>query len=80
MSTAHAAASSSEIVDFWKDILVPKFIQYRRIPIGALSHHSERICKASVSPPSARRKPLRASLTHSESHSQPVPAGKGEAL
>ncbi len=43
MSTAHAAASSSEFVDFWNDILVPKFVKYRHILVGGLTHHSERV-------------------------------------
>jgi ubiquinone/menaquinone biosynthesis C-methylase UbiE len=43
MSTAPAAASSNEFVDFWNDILVPKFIKYRHILVGGLTHHSEQI-------------------------------------
>ncbi|NIM29387.1 MAG: methyltransferase domain-containing protein [Gammaproteobacteria bacterium] len=43
MSTAPAAASSSEFVDFWNDILVPKFVKYRHILVGGLTHHSERV-------------------------------------
>ncbi len=31
MSTVPAAASSNEFVDFWNDVLVPKFIKYRHI-------------------------------------------------
>ena len=43
MSTAPAAASSTELVDFWNDVLVPKFIKYRHILVGGLTHHSENI-------------------------------------
>ena len=43
MSTAPAAASSNEFVDFWNDILVPKFTKYRHILVGGLTHHSENI-------------------------------------
>jgi ubiquinone/menaquinone biosynthesis C-methylase UbiE len=43
MSTVPAAASSTEFVDFWNDVLVPKFIRYRHILVGGLTHHSEKI-------------------------------------
>lgn len=43
MSTASAAASSNEFVDFWNDILVPKFTRYRHILVGGLTHHSEKV-------------------------------------
>jgi ubiquinone/menaquinone biosynthesis C-methylase UbiE len=43
MSATPAAASSNEFVDFWNDILVPKFIKYRHILVGGLTHHSENI-------------------------------------
>jgi len=36
-------ASSNEFVDFWNDILVPKFTRYRHILVGGLTHHSDRI-------------------------------------
>lgn len=42
-SPAPAAGSSNEFVDFWNDILVPKFIKYRHILVGGLTHHSENI-------------------------------------
>ena len=35
MSTAPAAASSSEFVDFWNDILVPKFVKFARADAAA---------------------------------------------
>jgi ubiquinone/menaquinone biosynthesis C-methylase UbiE len=40
---AATAGSSNEFVDFWNDILVPKFIKYRHILVGGLTHHSENI-------------------------------------
>ena len=43
MSATPAAASSNEFVDFWNDILVPKFTKYRHILVGGLSHHSANI-------------------------------------
>ena len=42
MSTA-AMAQSNEFVDFWNEILVPKFTRYKHILVGGLSHHSEKI-------------------------------------
>ncbi|MEV8468128.1 methyltransferase domain-containing protein [Fluviibacterium sp. DFM31] len=33
--------SASPLVDFWNDVLAPKFIQYRHILVGGLSRHSE---------------------------------------
>jgi len=43
MSATPAAASSNEFVDFWNDVLVPKFTRYRHILVGGLTHHSENI-------------------------------------
>jgi ubiquinone/menaquinone biosynthesis C-methylase UbiE len=33
-------AERSEYVDFWNDILVPKFVRWKHIIVGGLSHHS----------------------------------------
>lgn len=43
MSTAETSASGNEFVDFWNEILVPKFIKYRHIIVGGLTHHSEKV-------------------------------------
>ena len=45
MSAAPAPApgSSNEFVDFWNDVLVPKFVKYRHILVGGLTHHSEKV-------------------------------------
>lgn len=43
MSTASASSSSTEFVDFWNEILVPKFIAYRHILVDGLTHHSARV-------------------------------------
>ena len=43
MSTAEAPSGGSEFVDFWNEILVPKFIRYRHILVGGLAHHSAKI-------------------------------------
>ena len=43
MSTAEAPADSTEFVDFWNEVLVPKFIKYRHVLVGGLTHHSAQI-------------------------------------
>ena len=43
MSTAQAHNENTEFVDFWNEILVPKFIRYRHILVGGLTQHSARI-------------------------------------
>jgi SAM-dependent methyltransferase len=34
---------STEFVDFWNEVLVPKFVKYRHILVGGLGHHSAKI-------------------------------------
>ncbi len=43
MSTAEAPAENTEFVDFWNEILVPKFTKYRHVLVGGLTHHSAKI-------------------------------------
>jgi ubiquinone/menaquinone biosynthesis C-methylase UbiE len=44
MSDAQVSAQSrSQYVDFWNNILVPKFVRWRHILVGGLTLHSERI-------------------------------------
>lgn len=43
MSAAEAQTHNTEFVDFWNDVLVPKFIKHRHILVGGLTHHSEKI-------------------------------------
>jgi hypothetical protein len=43
MSTAEANVQSAQYVDFWNEILVPKFIKYKHILVDGLTHHSEAI-------------------------------------
>ena len=43
MSTAQAASETTEFVDFWNEILLPKFVKYKHILVGGLTHHSEKI-------------------------------------
>lgn len=43
MSTAEPIAQSAEYVDFWNDVLVPKFIKYKHVLVDGLTHHSEAI-------------------------------------
>ena len=39
-TTTQKAAPASELVDFWNEVLAPKFVQYRHILVGGLSRHS----------------------------------------
>jgi len=43
MNMAESPANRNEFVDFWNEILVPKFIKYRHILVGGLTHHSAKI-------------------------------------
>src|SRR5882757_4735154 len=44
MSDAHVATQPrSQYVDFWNNILVPKFVRWRHILVGGLTLHSERV-------------------------------------
>ncbi len=43
MTMSDTQDASTEFVDFWNEILVPKFIKYRHILVGGLSHHSAKI-------------------------------------
>ncbi len=43
MSTAEAPMGGNEFVDFWNEILVPKFIKYRHILVDGLTHHSAKV-------------------------------------
>ena len=43
MSAIEEEAENTEFVDFWNDVLVPKFVKYRHILVGGLTHHSELI-------------------------------------
>ncbi len=38
-----AQEETTEFVDFWNEILVPKFIKYRHVLVGGLTHHSAEI-------------------------------------
>lgn len=37
------ASDTNEFVDFWNEVLVPKFTRYRHILVDGLTHHSEAI-------------------------------------
>lgn len=37
------AAPETEFVDFWNEVLVPKFTKYRHILVGGLTHHSAKV-------------------------------------
>ena len=43
MSTAETHSENTEFVDFWNEILVPKFVKYRHILVGGLTHHSAKV-------------------------------------
>ncbi len=43
MSTAEAPEAGNEFVDFWNEILAPKFIKYRHILVDGLAHHSAKV-------------------------------------
>ena len=43
MSAVELRAQETEYVDFWNEILVPKFIEYKHILVDGLTHHSEAI-------------------------------------
>lgn len=43
MSVDAVEQEANEFVDFWREILVPKFVKYRHILVGGLSHHSEKV-------------------------------------
>lgn len=43
MSTAEPTVQSAEYVDFWNEVLVPKFIKYKHVLVDGLTHHSEAI-------------------------------------
>lgn len=38
-----ALAGQNEYVDFWNEVLVPKFVRFKHVLVDGLSHHSERI-------------------------------------
>ncbi|MCV2878938.1 class I SAM-dependent methyltransferase [Sedimentimonas flavescens] len=39
-------AQNSELVDFWNEILAPKFVRFRHVLVGGLSRHSEAVLPA----------------------------------
>lgn len=43
MNTMEAVTGDSEFVNFWNEVLVPKFIKYRHILVDGLAHHSASI-------------------------------------
>jgi ubiquinone/menaquinone biosynthesis C-methylase UbiE len=43
MSVAETNTPTAEYVDFWNEILVPKFIKYKHILVDGLTHHSAAI-------------------------------------
>jgi ubiquinone/menaquinone biosynthesis C-methylase UbiE len=43
MSTSEPVAQSAEYVDFWNDVLAPKFIRFKHVLVDGLTRHSEAI-------------------------------------
>jgi len=43
MSTVSAPDASTEFVDFWNEVLVPKFVKYKHVLVDGLTHHSAAI-------------------------------------
>ena len=43
---ASESSQSNQYVDFWNDVLVPKFVKYKHILVDGLTHHSEAIFPA----------------------------------
>ncbi|MBE9552466.1 MAG: methyltransferase domain-containing protein [Proteobacteria bacterium] len=43
MSTVNAPDASTEFVDFWNEVLVPKFVKYKHVLVDGLTHHSAAI-------------------------------------
>jgi ubiquinone/menaquinone biosynthesis C-methylase UbiE len=43
MSTAQLAEQQNEFVKFWNEILVPKFVAWKHVLVGGLTHHSAKI-------------------------------------
>lgn len=43
MHTMEAVTENSEFVNFWNNVLVPKFLKYRHILVGGLTQHSAKI-------------------------------------
>ncbi|WP_366653690.1 class I SAM-dependent methyltransferase [Fodinicurvata sp. EGI_FJ10296] len=43
MTEASVGTERNEYVDFWNEILVPKFVQWKHILVGGLTHHSEQV-------------------------------------
>jgi ubiquinone/menaquinone biosynthesis C-methylase UbiE len=46
MSTVNSSDGSTEFVDFWNEILVPKFVKYKHVLVDGLTHHSAAIFPA----------------------------------
>ena len=42
-TTTETTTETNEFVDFWNEILVPKFIKYKHVLVGGLNHHSAAI-------------------------------------
>lgn len=43
MSTVSAPDTNTDFVDFWNEVLVPKFVKYKHVLVDGLTHHSAAI-------------------------------------
>jgi len=42
-TTVETTTGQNEYVDFWNEILVPKFVRFKHILVGGLTHHSDKV-------------------------------------
>ncbi len=43
MSTVQVTTTTTEFIDFWNNVLVPKFVKYRHILVDGLTQHSAKV-------------------------------------
>lgn len=43
MAETAPSSSGNEFVDFWNEILVPKFVRFKHVLVGGLTHHSAKV-------------------------------------
>jgi ubiquinone/menaquinone biosynthesis C-methylase UbiE len=43
MSVQAVEQEPNEFVEFWREVLVPKFVKYKHVLVGGLSHHSKKV-------------------------------------
>jgi len=43
MTMEPASTARNEYVDFWNEVLVPKFVRFKHVLVGGLTHHSDKV-------------------------------------